>query len=148
MKKYRHIPSGDVFTQSKYSSDIYERDGTTAISKRYITGSDWEEIRVPLLACVDGNIYEGDMLYWVSPTTVGGKPFEIQSVRVDDADIVADSNFDKEFKVCNFATRKGAEEFVLMNKPCLSYNDLIVTFPWFKNRLNLDALKDLIQQKL
>lgn len=43
-------------------------------------------------------------------------------------------------------TKEAAEEYILMNKPCLSLNDVFNTITWLDNSKKL--LKELVKQKL
>lgn len=49
----------------------------------------------------------------------------------------------------SFSTKKAAEEYMIMNKPCLSYNDVIaIRKVWFDNHLSLvDTIKELVKSK-
>jgi hypothetical protein len=47
-----------------------------------------------------------------------------------------------------FKTKEEAEEFILDNKPCLSYNDVISHKTYLSNQLNEYTLKQLIKSRL
>jgi hypothetical protein len=47
-----------------------------------------------------------------------------------------------------FKTKEEAEEFVLYNKPCLSYKDVMNHKTYLSNQLNEYTLKELIKERL
>ena len=46
-----------------------------------------------------------------------------------------------------FSTKEKAEEYIIMNKPCLSYNDVLNTVS-IKNKNTFNTLKDLARLKI
>lgn len=73
---------------------------------------DIQKLKQPILTTEDGvNIYEGDEVTWLYSTNL-----EIAGTRK------ADSTMNKSLKY--FLTKEKAEEYILMNKPCLSLNDI------------------------
>ena len=92
---------------------------TTFIKGKYNTGKhpvrlkNLKKIKTPLFKTEDGvDIYEGMEVIVIHPTTlniiVGSKTIEYSSYK----------NWLK------FSTKEAAEEFILMNKPCLCLNDI------------------------
>jgi len=47
-----------------------------------------------------------------------------------------------------FSTKEAAEEYILLNKPCLSYNDIIKLANHHSNFYTLEQLKKLVKSKL
>ena len=85
----------------------------------------WEEViekvKIPLFTTEDGvNIFKDDTFYYVKFTQYNmtvGKPFEI--VRGDYLSFEYEPQYEK-----YFSTKEKAEEYILLNKPCLSYGDV------------------------
>lgn len=101
-----------------------------------------------LFTSEDGvDIYEGDRWYsvWIKESAKKlHKPFEISFSDSSDG-----ATHNPDAPVLRFSTKEAAEEYILMNKPCLSIMDLIslnkhITY---SARL-LDAAKELVKSKL
>jgi hypothetical protein len=77
-------------------------------------------IEKPLLTTEDGvDIFEGDNVYFVKLSD--WKIYFYDSI---------DSNIVRSNQIKDFSTKKAAEEYILMNKPCLSITDI---YEWLKS---------------
>ena len=108
--------------------------------------------RVPLFKTEDGvNIYENDKFWFVvvnSNTNSYDRLWEVCTPHKDD--FVYEPEFDK-----YFSTKEKALEYIIENKPCLSYNDIKdIAFGLFMNVnsgrafFNEEAVKELVKSKL
>lgn len=104
-----------------------------------------KHIKQPLFTTEDGiDIFESsDIFYYVKFTQYNmtiGKPFEI--VRGTHPTFKYEPQYEK-----YFSTKEAAEEYIIMNKPCLSVNDVE---HWIKKHRTLDensiAIVDLIKK--
>lgn len=150
-------PDGEVFTIGDIIGNKYTQDTIkqfiivgnyihTSIYIRPETGiniSDVEKIQQKLFTTEDGvDIYEGDEYYHVF------SDFSFTKIEIKVTIPIG---------ICTntFLTKEKAEEYILMNKPCLSYNNLI-TLDRHNSRLSnmglmkisRRLLKDLIKEKL
>ncbi len=95
-----------------------------------------KKAKQPLFKTADGvDIYEGDN--WVR-------------IRLSDFSILGIYG-DAIGKIKTFSTKEAAEEYVIMNKPCLSINDIITPGKVFEVTLNdvyIDKLKQIVKNKL
>lgn len=94
--------------------------------------------KTPLFTTEDGvEIFEGEEYHYVAK----GFYYGSQICSKDHKELTNSS------ETVRFSTRKKAEEYILLNKPCLSLNDLFKNFyPEeydFKNRKNNGAIEDL-----
>jgi hypothetical protein len=73
----------------------------------------------------DVNIFEGDDVYWININTF--KKVNCNKYNDDLGEISIKSLLSKKYecKAVGFSTKEKAEEYILMNKPCLSINDVI-----------------------
>lgn len=113
---------------------------------------DLKHIKQPLFTTEDGvDIFEGDDFYYVKFIQYNmtmGKPFEI--VKGNHPTFKYEPQFEK-----YFSTKETAEEYILMNKPCLSLNDIFKDveemrkgLKTFENSQLAKRFKKLVQQKL
>lgn len=72
----------------------------------------------------DVDIFVGDS-YWVLNTKVNDWIFEENAARDNINYFYKDKSYASQTKIYYFSTKEAAEEYVLMNKPCLSVNDLL-----------------------
>lgn len=128
--------------------DPFEIIGTVALNR--IT-----KAKQPLFTTEDGvDIFKGDLFYYVKFVQYNntlGKPFEI--VRGDHPSFEYEPQYEK-----YFSTKEKAEEYILLNKACLSLNDLKQFFPDtyipFKKGesatedVNTKQLEDLVKSKI
>lgn len=90
-----------------------------------------------LFTTEDGvDIYEGDSYWRVDVEEFIVYPKETAKGREDDDMVFA-----------NYSTRQAAEEYILMNKPCLSINDLLHNLNWSMNSFVINKLKELAKSK-
>lgn len=97
-----------------------------------------EKIKQPLFKTEDGvDIYEGNYYYNIN-------------CLINQSRIKATPSHTKTFNTINhnkcFSTKEKAEEYILMNKPCLSLNDIHnkLTLDYY----NLEWIKELVKQKI
>jgi len=107
--------------------------------------SDLSKVKKPLFTTEDGvDIFEGDTYWWVTKLTYWCN--FTNNVKI--------SFYHDTEKYWYFSTKEAAEEYILMNKPCLSLNDVFKVYPklkrssnniWTKHALEL---KELVKSKL
>ena len=94
------------------------------------------KIKQPLFTTEDGvDIYEGDYSYGVH-----NSKFDIVKIKHISTVYVGD-NF------IEFSTKEKAEEYILLNKPCLSYNEVLKAVS-IKNKNTFETLKILVKSKI
>lgn len=104
--------------------------GTISLSKI-------KKVKQPLFTTEDGvDIYEGDYVCWIG--SVKYTDVKINDYRLADKAMITDGF------VLYFSTKEAAEEYILMNKPCLSINDVLTVKEgaWF------NRLKELVKSRL
>lgn len=95
-----------------------------------------EKVKQPLFKTEDGvNIYLGDTFWFVKDLT----SWTIESVIAKNTFIAGAWK--------RFSTKEAAEEYILMNKPCLSINEMLNAIN-YGNKSILEELKELVKQKL
>lgn len=118
-----------------------------------------EKSKQPLFKTEDGvNIHEGDE-YWIAHDNkfgveslrwkINDRPYQCDNiVPTKNEDFARNGNY-------RFSTKEKAEEYILMNKPCLSINDLLNISHTKKEFKSLDTfslgklkLKNLVKSKL
>ena len=113
----------------------------------------WEEVvekvKLPLFTSEDGvDIFEGDKLYSID-NRFNIKKHHLFNARYDDKTLLNNRRFfNSEYK--HFSTKEKAEEYILLNKPCLSYKD-IETIITTSSKMRIDLLrrvKDKIKLKI
>ena len=105
----------------------------------------------PLFKSVDGvDIYEGDKVWVYSSVNVQAEKIGFPII-LD----IASKNYGslryKEVQQRSFSTKEATEEYILMNKPCLSINDIITPPNVFETMINVhytNKLKHLVKSKL
>ena len=114
-----------------------------------------QHIKQPLFTTEDGvDIFEGDNIYWVNIHTFD--KVNCNKYNDDLGEISIKSLLSKKYedKAVGFSTKEKAEEYILMNKPCLSLNDIEnamdQTSYLISSKLNKfrDYLKSKIQQSV
>lgn len=102
--------------------------------------------RKPLFRTEDGvDIYEGDY-YW-GVYICKTNPYLTNIYRT--VSFASHKHYDRDTKY--FSTKEAAEEYILMNKPCLSINDINKPGDIFENNLNtfyIGRLKELVKKRL
>lgn len=103
----------------------------------------------PLFTTEDGlDIFKHDNVWWVAvneehDTPSGDKTWSFNKFLWKGIPTTS-----KNYKC--FSTQEAVEEYILMNKPCLSINDCLkIKKSWYANSLSLEQnLKDLVKSKL
>lgn len=102
----------------------------------------WESInhiKQPLFKTEDGvDIFEGDQFYFIAGSD---KKFDHNL-----GTLVASKNATAHLALARFSKKEKGEEYILMNKPCLSVNDVLSVMNFPKAWENI--LKGLVKQKL
>jgi hypothetical protein len=94
--------------------------------------SNVQKVKKPIFTTEDGvDIFKGDIIFVVH-----------ESFRIEKFSALNSARYHKKF-----STKEAAEEYVLMNKPCLSINDVLQCIPKLSNRL-LTTLEELTKSKL
>jgi len=105
--------------------------------------ADAKKAKTPLFTTEDGvDIFEGDLYWYVHSLT-----FELRKM--------FNSNYNSDNLYSNkllkfFSTKEAAEEYILMNKPCLSIKDIdsINTYTSERLQISRSVLKNLVKSKL
>ena len=141
----KRLSDGEIFTVGDVDNfgkiTAFDIQCNTIVSMYYRKG-DWQwlssikHLKNPLFTTEDGvDIFEGDEYWKVLPNSNYG----LHHLTCVDSDLQPS---------WTFSTKEAAEEYVLMNKPCLSINDVSDTLninkygSWYKN------LKKLVKSKL
>jgi hypothetical protein len=101
-----------------------------------------QHVKQPLFTTEDGvDIFEGDYYYPVEKTYYFLHEKQTNNHCTNDD------------KFWIFSTKEKAEEFILMNKPCLSLNDITTIYKGINKKTNhpssqANQLKNLVKQKL
>lgn len=96
--------------------------------------------KTPLFTTEDGvNIYTEDII-WHTNLNLGSLKNCVYSSKVE---------YKESFKPVKglYSTKEKAEEYILMNKPCLSYNEVLNAVS-IKNKNTFDTLKELVKSKI
>ena len=109
------------------------------------------KIKKPLFTTEDAvDIFEGDNIYWVNINTF--EKVNCNKYNDDLGEISIKSLLSKKYecKAIAFSTKEKAEEYILLNKPCLSVNDIKNTFPriFDKEKELIKLVKLKIQQSV
>ena len=109
----------------------------------------WEKvIEQPLFTSEDGvDIFKRDNIYWVNINTFD--KVNCNKYNDDLGEISIKSLLSKKYecKAVGFSTKEKAEEYILLNKPCLSYNDVLNAVK-IRNKNTFETLKDLVKSKI
>ena len=101
-------------------SALYDTNNPNG-SRLHYNLNNLKKAKQPLFTTEDGvDIFEGDTFYYVKFTQYNmtvGKPFEI--VKGNHPTFKYEPQYEK-----YFSTKEKAEEYILLNKPCLSYGDV------------------------
>ena len=158
----KRLSDGEIFTigdkitgKSKYNCTIntieLNPDYPQIIFNRFDEGIDLinaKHIKKPLFTTEDGvDIYVGDNYFeLIIPGFHNAQcvwnilPYEGR------CNLIYDQEGNRKHFRLWFSTKEKAEEYILMNKPCLSLNDIFNTVTWLDNSKKL--LKELVKQKL
>ena len=101
-----------------------------------------ERCKTPLFTTEDGvDIYEGDYVCWIGSIKYGDN--KTNDYRTADKDMITDGS------ILYFSTKEKAEEYIIMNKPVLSINDIKKHLKDYKEYSYVTKfLKDLAQKKV
>lgn len=152
----KRVSDGEVFTVDKYVENTqYPQKHRGKITKFILDGdtvrvyysNGWDRLKYisnckqPLFTTEDGvKIFEGDRIYWQSPMTGN-----IVDCTIDSKEDLLFNTEGRKF----FSTKEAVEEHVLMNKPCLSYEEIMEQIPFTdKDREIQKNLKELVKSKL
>jgi len=95
-----------------------------------------EHSKKPLFTTEDGvDIFEGDVFYNTWDMKIPNKEIAVSKKK----DFYNEKPNNRLYKV--FSTKEAAEEYILMNKPCLSLNDIFSIYPKFK-KSRFSAIKN------
>jgi hypothetical protein len=164
----KRLSDGEIFTiGDKVTSTFSKNFGNFKIEKikisensiniegeGYLTTFQYlQKVKQPLFTTEDGvNIFEDDNIYWVNINTFS--KVNCNKYNDDLGEISIKSLLSKKYecKAVGFSTKEKAEEYILMNKPCLSLNDVqkIITsrqYTGFTKKL-LEEITTLVNSKL
>ena len=148
-KTYRHKKTGEL---------AYYKDGVIKVENCSIeigvepSSEFWEEVKEPILTTFDGvELFDQDIYYfiWLNKPAHGQEINKIYKKIVRPLEEDVSWSSDAVF----FSTEESAEEYILMNKPILSLNDLLSVWcsaneldvyeksPLFQNFKNLAKTK-------
>lgn len=143
----KRLSDGEVFTvgdklkagiyQHKINGFIINKKGQLMMEylfpdKYYNQLSTLQHIKKPLFTTEDGvDVFEGDNVHWVCDEFTY---FYTKNVDETHCNLI-NSSKKGVFKI--FPTKEAAEEYILMNKPCLSINDVFKVYPKFKKKSHL-----------
>lgn len=109
--------------------------------------SNFKKYKQSLFISEDGiNIYDGDRIWCVSNEL--DDLHDLYTLYEGKAATFPENSINM---AIYFSTKEAAEEYILMNKPCLSVNDVIKNFVWFKDSANesvdltIKSLKELVK---
>jgi hypothetical protein len=152
MKKYKHVKTGAIAegepASGKSFKVILEDSSLSFIDEAFLlSGNDWIPIATPLFTTEDGvDIYEGDTYFGCGKWPDGSPSGCIKDSVATDTRLDRKYGWNKTFKC--FSTKEAAEEYVLMNKPVLSLNDLLSHEDLLKGRGVMQIFKNLAKTKI
>lgn len=153
IKSVKRLSDGEVFTVGdsivihsgyKVTKKIIEFYITKANTSKlraktsddggYVELASFEKAKQKLFTTEDRvDIFEGDMMYWANRTCIEHIFSGKATKDMHTTDIYL-----------NFSTKEKAEEYIIMNKPCLSINDVKYMYPLTEYA----KLKQLVKQKV
>lgn len=156
----KRLVDGEIFTVGDKTSNVYGTDitninkfefnhNTITINNNYARISEINKVKQPLFKTEDlKEVFDQQRFYTVALENEFDDYFEIFEQSLYSA-----SNSDvEEFlksKDKHFSTRKAAKEYVLMNNPCLSIQDVLnkLDFEQEDRFITMELLKDLVKSK-
>jgi hypothetical protein len=94
-----------------------------------------KKLKPILFTTEDGvDIFEGDAFWFVAKDFTGKEPGKL----------IAEKNIVAQYSQARFSTKEKAQEYIILNKPCLSINDV----KGFLIEGDLKELKELVKSKL
>lgn len=146
-------------SEHKYDTTIksfeFKQDGSLGVRHHnaLVGLSKIEKYKEPMLTTFDGvDLFDQDVYYfiWSNKPPRGQEVYKIYKEIVRPLEAYASWSSDAVF----FSTEESAEEYILMNKPCLSLNDLLSVwssekdFDAYKNSPMFKNFKNLAKTKL
>ena len=107
-----------------------------------------KKTKTPLFTTEDKiDIFKDDNIYWVNIHTFD--KVNCNKYNDDLGEISIKSLLSKKYecKAVGFSTKVKAEEYILMNKPCLSYNE-VLNATKIRNKNTFETLKELVKSKI
>lgn len=130
----KRISDNKIFTIGDFYEDLIIEKMVMSVDDNILTTYK-PKIKEPIFQTEDGvDIFEDNKYYYINSNF--SDPWEIIHTKADCPGII-DKN-DLNYK--RFSTKEKAEEYILLNKPCLSVNDIKNTFPRI-----FDGEKELIK---
>ena len=136
----KRISDNKIFTIGDFYEDLIIEKMFMSVDGNILTKYK-PKIKEPIFQTEDGvDIFEADNIYWVNINTF--EKINCNKYNDDLGEISIKSLLSKKYecKAIAFSTKEKAEEFILLNKPCLSVNDIKNTFPRI-----FDGEKELIK---
>lgn len=136
-KKEEIFTIGDKTNNGTISKFVIDSNGMRVFfaekPKNYhVSLNSISHIKTPLFSTEDGvDVFEGDNVHWVCDEFTY---FYTKNVDETHCNLI-NSSKKGVFKI--FPTKEAAEEYILMNKPCLSINDVFKVYPKFKKKSHL-----------
>lgn len=132
------INNGSVITGIKHFKDrlnIWLDLSGKSCYGGYFTIDDIIKDKQPLFTTEDGvDIFEGDNYF---------KVLQESFILLD----MKNANDNHRKDATTFSTKEKAEEYILINKPCLSYNE-VLNATKIRNKNTFETLKDLVKSKI
>lgn len=108
-------------------------------SRLHYNLNNFKKAKQPLFTTEDGvDIFEGDKIYSIDKTKLIFKDIDR---------IIQSQYFERSSLYKYFSTKEKAEEYILLNKPCLSYNE-VLNATKIRNKNTFETLKDLVKSKI
>lgn len=138
-KVYKHKKTGQI---AYYKDGVFKQNNCSVEIGVEPSSEFWEEVRTPILTTEDNvDIFEGDEVTWLYRDEL-----KIAGTRNANENMYTDLKY--------FSTRESAKEYILMNKPLLSLNDLLSVWgnnqdvDFYKESPMLQKFKNLAKTKL
>ena len=134
----------DIVNDKCMVSALYDTNNPNG-SRLHYNLNNLKKAKQKLFTTEDGvDIFEGDNLYSID-NMLNIKKHLLFNARYDDNTLLNNRIFfNSDYK--HFSTKEKAEEYILLNKPCLSYNE-VLEIVYFLDRSE-KKLKELVKQKL
>ena len=146
----KRISDNKIFTIGDFYEDLIIEKMFMSVAGDILTTYK-PKIKQPIFQTEDAvDIFEGDNIYWVNINTF--EKVNCNKYNDDLGEISIKSLLSKKYecKAVGFSTKEKAEEYILLNKPCLSVNDIKNTFPriFDKEKELIKLVKSKIQQSV
>ena len=120
----KRISDNKIFTIGDFYEDLIIEKMFMSVAGDILTTYK-PKIKQPIFQTEDAvDIFEGDNIYWVNINTF--EKVNCNKYNDDLGEISIKSLLSKKYecKAVGFSTKEKAEEYILLNKPCLSYGDV------------------------